>query len=239
MKKIKILLIEDNRLLREGISVLLKKQMDMNVVTTVGNGENILGLIAKHKPNMVLLDLGLRSQNSLQIVKLVKSNYMETKIIVMDLIPLQADVFEFVQAGVSGFMLKDISVTEFLKTIRSVHTGAQVLPPHLTGSLFSQIVEQAINGSKPAALNESVRMTKREKQVIELIADGYTNKEIAQKLHLSTYTVKSHVHNILEKLSLIHAYKLQNTLIFQINIKLQSIQLPYLTSNISLKFQIS
>lgn len=202
MTKIRVLLIEDNRLLREGIAALLKKQKDMNVVSTVGNGENILELIGKHKPNIVLLDLGLRSQNSLHIVKLVKKNFKETKIIVMDLIPLQADVFDYVQAGVSGFMLKDISVTEFLKTIRSVYLGSQVLPPNLTGSLFSQIIEHAINGSKPATLNESVRMTKRERQVIELIADGCTNKEIAQKLHLSTYTVKSHVHNILEKLSL-------------------------------------
>ncbi|MFZ2324947.1 MAG: response regulator transcription factor [Ignavibacteriaceae bacterium] len=202
MKKIRILLIEDNRLLREGISALLKKEPDMNVVSTVGNGENILALIDNQKPDIVLLDLGLRSQNSLQIVKLVKKNFQETKIIVMDLIPLQADVFDFVQAGVSGFMLKDIGVAEFLKTIRSVYTGTQILPPHLTGSLFSQIVEHAINGSKQAVLIESVSMTKREKQVIELIADGFTNKEIAQKLHLSTYTVKSHVHNILEKLSL-------------------------------------
>jgi len=202
MKKIRILLIEDNRLLREGISAIFKKQSDMTVVTSVGNGENILALIGKFKPNIVLLDLGLRSQNSLQIVKLVKKNFKETKIIVMDLIPLQADVFEFVQAGVSGFMLKDISVVEFLKTIRSVYDGTQVLPAHLTGSLFSQIVEHAINGLKPTTLEESVRMTKREKQVIELIADGFTNKEIAQKLHLSTYTVKSHVHNILEKLAL-------------------------------------
>jgi DNA-binding NarL/FixJ family response regulator len=202
LKKIPILLIEDNRLLREGISVLLKKQPDMSVVSTVGNGENILVLIGKLKPNIVLLDLGLRSQNSLEIVKLVKNSFQETKIIVMDLIPSQADVFEFVQAGVSGFMLKDISVTEFLKTIRSVHQGNRVLPPHLTGSLFSQIVEQAINGFKPAVIEESVRMTKRERQVIELIADGSTNKEIAQKLHLSPYTVKSHVHNILEKLAL-------------------------------------
>ena len=202
MKKIRILLIEDNRLLREGISALLKKQSDMIVVTTVGNGENILALIGQLKPNIVLLDLGLRSQNSLQVVKLVKKNFQETKIIVMDLIPLQADVFEFVQVGVSGFMLKDISVAEFLKTIRSVYEGAQVLPPHLTGSLFSQIVEHAINGLSPGKLNESIMMTKRERQVIALIADGNTNKEIAQKLHLSTYTVKSHVHNILEKLAL-------------------------------------
>jgi len=202
MKKIRILLIEDNRLLRKDISALLKKQSDMNVVSTVGNGENILALIATLKPNIALLDLGLRSQNSLQIVKLVKKNFQETKIIVMDLFPLQADVLEFVRTGVSGFMLKDVSVTEFLKTIRSVYEGVQMLPPNLTGSLFSQIVEHAINGTKSTILNELVRMTKRERQVIELIADGNTNKEIAQELHVSTYTVKSHVHNILEKLSL-------------------------------------
>jgi len=202
VKKIRILLIEDNRLLREGITALLKKQPDMQVVTTVGNGENILEIIGKHNPNIVLLDLGLRSQNSLKVVKLVKQNFEETKIIVMDLIPLQTDVFEFVKAGVSGFILKDATVTDFLKTIRSVVKGLQVLPPNLTGSLFSQIVEHAINGASPSVVIESVRMTKRERQVIELISEGHTNKEIAQKLHLSTYTVKSHVHNILEKLAL-------------------------------------
>jgi len=202
MKKIRILLIEDNRLLRDGIVSMLKKQSDMHVVASVGNGENILQMMGKFKLDIVLLDLGLRNQNSLQVVKLIKKHFQEIKIIAMDLIPLQSDVFEFVQAGVSGFILKDANVTEFFKTIRSVYQGAQVLPPHLTSSLFSQIVEHAINGSKPSAIAEAVRMTKRERQVIELIADGFTNKEIAQKLHLSTYTVKSHVHNILEKLSL-------------------------------------
>lgn len=206
MKRIQILLIEDNRLLRNGIAAMLKKQPDMHVVATVSNGENILLTMEKHKPNIVLLDLGLRNQNSLQIVKLTKQHFPETKVIVMDLIPLQADVFEFVQAGVSGFILKDANIAEFFKTIRSVYNGAQVLPSHLTGSLFSQIVEHAINGggggAKSSAIVESVRMTKRERQVIELIADGSTNKEIAQKLHLSPYTVKSHVHNILEKLAL-------------------------------------
>lgn len=181
---------------------MIKKQPDMHVVATVGNGENILQMISKHKPDILLLDLGLRNQNSLQIVKLSKHHFVDLKIIVMDLIPLQADVFEFVQAGVSGFLLKDANVTEFFKTIRSVYNGSQVLPPHLTGSLFSQIVEHAINGARPSVIAESVRMTKRERQVIELIADGSTNKEIAQKLHLSTYTIKSHVHNILEKLAL-------------------------------------
>lgn len=202
MKKIRILLIEDNRLLREGLAVLVKKQQDMSIVETAGNGENIISIIQKHKPDIVLLDLGLRNRNSLRLVKLVKKSFPDVKIIMMDLIPLQADVFEFVQAGVSGFMLKDISINEFLKTIRLVYKDTQVLPPNLTGSLFSQIIEHAVNGTQPSVLNESVRMTRRERQVIELIADGNTNKEIAQKLHLSTHTVKSHVHNILEKLSL-------------------------------------
>lgn len=202
MKKIQILLIEDNRLLREGIEAMLKKQLDMHVVATIGNGENILALLEKLRTDIVLLDLGLRSQNSLKIVKLIIGHLSQSKIIVMDLVPLQEDVYEFVQAGVSGFILKDANIEEFYKTIRSVYDGEQILPPHLTGSLFSQIIEHAVTVAKPSTIVESVHMTKRERQVIELIADGSANKEIAQKLHLSPYTVKSHVHNILEKLAL-------------------------------------
>ena len=202
MKKIRLLLIEDNRLLREGLTIMLKKQKDINVVDTVGNGENILAIMKKYRPEVLLLDLGLRSRSSLNLVKLVKKNFPSSKVIMMDLIPVQADVFEFVQAGVSGFILKDATVNDFIKTIRSVAKGLQVLPPNLTGSLFSQIVEHAINESNPSTIIDSVRMTKRERQVIELISEGFTNKEIAQNLHLSTYTVKSHVHNILEKLAL-------------------------------------
>lgn len=151
---------------------MLNKQNDMHVVATVGNGENILQLMEKLNTDIVLLDLGLRNQNSLKIVKLISSHFNTTKIIAMDLIPLQADVFEFVQAGVSGFILKDANINDFFETIRMVYEGNKVLPSHLTGSLFSQIVEHAIYGAKPSTIIESVRMTKREKQVIKLISDG-------------------------------------------------------------------
>jgi len=181
---------------------MLKKQTDVRVVATIENGENILQVLDRLNADIVLLDIGLRSQNSLEIVKLLKKDFPKTKIIVMDLVPLQADVFEFVQAGASGFILKDANVADFFKTIRSVNEGAKVLPLHLTGLLFSQIVEYTIKAVPHSTIIESVRMTKREKQVIELIADSATNQEIAQKLNLSTYTIKSHVHNILEKLSL-------------------------------------
>lgn len=202
MKKIRTLLIEDNQLLRESITALLKKQSDITLISAIDNGEKNLVLIDKLKPNIVLLDIGSRNQNSLQVIKLIKKIFNETKIIVMDIIPLQADVLEFVQAGVSGFILKEANIVELLKTIRSVYEGAQVLPYQLTGSLFSQIVKQEFYVSGLSAINKSVRMTKREQQVIKLIADGLTNKEIAEELHVSIYTVKSHVHNILEKLAL-------------------------------------
>ncbi|HTK82608.1 MAG TPA: response regulator transcription factor [Bacteroidota bacterium] len=204
MKNIHLLLIEDNRLLRDGITSMLKEHDDIRVATALGTNENIFQKIRSFKPSVMLLDLGLRSHNSLQLVKIAKTNSPAMKVIVMDLIPTQEDVLEFVRAGVSGFILKDATVDDFLKTIRSVAQGAKVLPSLLTGSLFSQIIDHAVNGTtkSPAKLMESVRMTKRERQVIELISDGLSNKEIAQKLHLSTYTVKSHVHNILEKLAL-------------------------------------
>jgi len=202
MKKIKIIIIEDNRLLREGITSMINEQYDLKVVAALGTSENILKIINSLKPNVALLDLGLRSQNSLNVVKSIRKKFSGTKIIVMDLVPVHEEILEFVQVGVSGFILKDATVDDFLRTIRLVAKGNKILPPHLTDSLFSQIVEQAITGTMKSRLIKSVMMTKREKQVIELIADGLTNKEIAQKLHLSTYTVKSHVHNILEKLAL-------------------------------------
>jgi len=202
MKKLRLLVIEDNRLLRDGIAAMLNEQPDIMAVAALGAGETVLQKIQALKLNIVLLDLGLRSQNSLEVVRSIKSKSREVRIIVMDLVPTQADILDFVTAGVSGFILKDASISDFLKTIRSVASGGKILPSHLTGSLFSQIVEHAIKGRGTSRVIESVRMTKRERQVIELIADGLANKEIAQSLHLSTYTVKSHVHNILEKLAM-------------------------------------
>jgi DNA-binding NarL/FixJ family response regulator len=202
LKKISILVIEDNRLLRDGISAMLDEQADIRVVGALGNSDRTITVIRTSKPSLVLLDLGLRAQNSLELVKSLRKAFVGLKIIVMDLVPMQSDVVAYVQAGVSGFILKDATVDDFLSTIRSVFGGETILPPQLTGSLFSQIVEHAVRGSGRSVLMESVRMTKRERQVVGLIADGMTNKEIAQELHLSTSTVKSHIHNILEKLAL-------------------------------------
>jgi DNA-binding NarL/FixJ family response regulator len=201
MFKIRVLLIEDNRLLREGITAMLNEQPDLRAMAATGNGD-ALEKAERLRPQVVLLDMGLRSQNSLRVVESIKARFPKTEVVVMDLIPVEADVVDFVKAGVAGFILKDATLDDFLRTIRSVAEGHKVLPPPLTGSLFSQIVEHAIQKGGADKLLKAVRMTKREHEVIALIAEGRSNKEIAKELHIAVHTVKSHVHNILEKLAL-------------------------------------
>lgn len=201
MVKIRVLLIEDNRLLREGITAMLNEQSDIRCVSTTGNGD-ALKKAEKIRPHVVLLDLGLRSQNSLRVAELIKKEHPRAEIVVMDLIPIQSEVVEFVKAGVSGFILKDATLDDFLHTIRSVAEGKKVLPPSLTSSLFSHIVEYAVQTGKADRLMKAVRLTQREHEVVNLIARGMSNKEIARELNIAVHTVKSHVHNTLEKLAL-------------------------------------
>ncbi|HTK83136.1 MAG TPA: response regulator transcription factor [Bacteroidota bacterium] len=201
MNKIRLLLIEDNRLLRDGIAEMLKGHRDIKIVAASEKTDNSILKIHELKPNVILLDLGLRSQNSLHVVEIVKKEFPQAKVIVMDLAPAQGDVLQFVKAGASGFILKDATVDDFLATIRSVAGGQKVLPPVLNGSLFTQIIEHAVGGGK-ANINRAIRMTKREQEVIACISNGLTNKEIAGQLRIASYTIKSHVHNIMEKLAL-------------------------------------
>ena len=201
MKKIRLLLIEDNRLLRDGIFSILKAYRDIVIIAASGDGKNSLAKIQQLKPNIVLLDLGLRSQNSLHVVEIVKKEFPQAKIIVMDLAPVQADILQYVKAGANGFILKDASLNDFLITIRTVADGSTVLPATLVDSLFSQIVDHAVREGK-SKLTNSVRMTTREREVIGLLSEGMSNRVIGQKIHISTYTVKSHIHNIMEKLAL-------------------------------------
>jgi DNA-binding NarL/FixJ family response regulator len=201
VKKIRILLVEDNRILRDGIKAVINAQADLRVVAAVGGNHDTMLQARTTKPHVILLDLGLRGGNGLRMVKELSEELPHIKVIGMGLIPSQLDVIEFVEAGAAGFILKDASIDDVLRTIRSVAGGMKILPPTLTESLFTRVIEQALQKGK-GTLPDAVRMTQREREVIVLIAEGLSNKEIAQRLNLSTYTVKSHIHNILEKLAL-------------------------------------
>jgi DNA-binding NarL/FixJ family response regulator len=201
MAKIRILIIEDNRILREGISAMINRQLDVTIAAVSDGRDNILMKARAVKPHVVLMDLGLDSQNSLDAVQSLKKAFPDIKIIGMGLAPTQADIMEFVQAGAEGFILKDATVEDVVKTIRAIVAGETVLPTPMAGSLFSQVIEHArFNGKRN--IKRLIRITEREKEIIALIADGMSNKPIATRLNIAPFTVKSHVHNILEKLAL-------------------------------------
>lgn len=202
MQRTRILLIEDNRLLRERIAAALNDHGDFEVVAVAEIGDTIESLKrAGTPPDVILLDLGLEKANSLQLMALLQTELPRAQVIAMDILPEHDDIVEFVEAGGAGFILKSASLQEYVTTILAVSRGEKVLPPILTASLFTHIVESALKAAAESPAG-AVQLTRRERQIVDLIAQGSSNKEIAARLHIATHTVKSHVHNILEKLDL-------------------------------------
>jgi len=195
---ITVAIVDDNRLVREALAAMLDRLPDVHVVA-----EEVAdpAFMDEAKPDVVLLDVGLRDEDSLGVAAALCKHAPGAKVIVMDLIPMNEDIVQFVNAGVSGFVLKDATFDEFVATIRTVAAGGKVLPPRMTESLFSQILTSADARGHEHVL-EDVRMTRREREVIELIGEGLSNKEIAQRLNIASHTVKSHVRNVMEKLAL-------------------------------------
>ena len=198
---IALVLIDDNRLLREGLVALIHSQPGFRVLAASSDATEALQKVRDAKPEVVLLDFGLEDHDSLSLTATVHSEVPQARVIVMGLLPLQEDVADYVRAGASGFIMKDASFEDFFATIRAVAAGAEILPQALTNSLFTQIARNAAGGNKTRVL-EAVRLTNRERQVIDLLGEGLSNKEISARLHIAVHTVKSHVHNVLEKLAL-------------------------------------
>ena len=196
---ISVLLIEDNRLVREGIAAMLDQTSDFRVVVAASTRD--AELLRGNQPQVILLDLGLWEDDSLRAAETISKQSPLSRIIIMDLLPAHEEIVELVNAGVWGFIMKDATLDDLVGTIRSVAAGTKVLPPRMSSSLLSQIAREAVGAGQSAAI-ESVRMTARERQVIDLIAEGLSNKEIAARLGIAAHTVKSHVRNIMEKLAL-------------------------------------
>jgi DNA-binding NarL/FixJ family response regulator len=198
IRPITVAIVDDNRLVREALVAMLNRVGDMRAV---GTGEIDAAFLEAETPDVLVLDVGLRDEDSLHVAERLARDAPRVKVIVMDLIPMHDDVAQFVSAGAWGFMLKDASLEEFTATIRTVAGGERVFPARLTDSLLTRIAATAETRSLEQML-DAVRMTRREREVIELIADGLSNKEIAQRLNIAAHTVKSHVRNVMEKLAL-------------------------------------
>ena len=201
MKTIRFMVIEANRILRDGIAAIINEQPDFLVVTTLSGYRDMVRFARRTKPHVVLLDMGLRRTSALMALSTLVRVVPRARVIGMGLLPSREDIVGFVQAGAAGFILKNADVEDALMTIRAVVRGEVAHLPSLTGSLLNYVADQA-SRKTGAALPLGGRMTKREREITMLVGGGADDIEIASRLKISSSAVRSHISNILEKVAL-------------------------------------
>ncbi|MEO7456393.1 MAG: response regulator transcription factor [Gemmatimonadaceae bacterium] len=193
-----VAVIDDNRLIRESLAAMLDATPG---ITAVASAVADASFLAQALPDVLLLDIGLHDDDSLGVAAALVERAPDARIIVMDVVPVSEEIAAFVSVGVSGFVSKDATFGELLATIRGVASGETVVPASVADTLLARIAAQAALAGRGAAA-EDVRLTPREGEVIALITEGLSNKEIAERLGVASHTVKSHVRNVMEKLAL-------------------------------------
>ena len=195
--RISITIVHRNAIAREGLALLLSQQPDMGIAT---GGRSEFNAGASSPPDVVLLAISGNDRDALREASAVLAAAPDARVNVVGPLASCADLARQVQAEVFGFVLDDASLDELLQTVRSVAAGTHVWPPEIAKSLFSQLSREAAR--TPVAVSTSPNMTPREREVMGLIADGLSTKEIAKALGVASFTVRAHVRNIMEKLNI-------------------------------------
>ncbi|RNF41171.1 response regulator [Planococcus salinus] len=194
----KIVIADDHAIVRSGFSMILKFQEDMEVVGLAADGIEAYQMVAKHQPDILMMDLSMPpGESGLIATGKIKEDYPETKILILTMHDDEEYLFHVLKNGASGYMLKNAPDEELLLALRTIHTGGTYIHPKMATSLVREFIHQDQKGaeSDPFEL-----LSKREIEVLPLIAKGYGNKEIAEKLFISVKTVEAHKAKIMEKL---------------------------------------
>jgi DNA-binding NarL/FixJ family response regulator len=200
-KPIGLVLVDNAGLLREGLAFMLGIQHSFEVLATLGKSDAALEAVQRAKPDVVVIDAELDHGDPLQLVAAMRQEAPHARVVVKGVPSRYRDVASYLRAGVSGFILNDDSIEELSATIRCVAAGRQVLPPSVLAVLAEQLDRREDTQPMSTPL-DGMTLTARELQVVDLLGEGLSNKAIAQRLHIAIHTVKSHVHNVLEKLAL-------------------------------------
>ncbi len=185
-KPIRILVVDDHALLREGIAALVNAEADMKLVAEASNGQEAIEHFRRHHPDVTLMDLQMPGLNGIEAIINIQSEFPNARIIVLTTYSGDVQVLRALRAGARGYILKAHVHRELLETIRAVHAGKKRIPPEVAAELADHAADD--------------ELTAREIEVLRLIASGNANKLIADRLSISEETVKSHVTNILSKL---------------------------------------
>jgi DNA-binding NarL/FixJ family response regulator len=194
--KIKVLLVDDHAIVRQGLRTFLELQDDIEVVGEAENGAEAVELAQQREPDVVLMDLVMPKMDGIEATRQICAIRPGTKVIALTSFAGDDNVFPAIKAGAAGYQLKDVSPSDLVDAVRAAYRGETLLHPEIAKKLMTEV---ATREDKPEAdLDE---LTERELDVLRLIAQGFSNQEIAQELTISEKTVKSHVSNILGKLN--------------------------------------
>ncbi|WP_345649760.1 response regulator transcription factor [Streptomyces tremellae] len=200
---IRVMLVDDQALLRTGFRMVLAAQPDMEVVAEAGDGAEALELLRTTEPDVVLMDVRMPRLDGVEATRRIRAGGPEApKVLILTTFDLDEYAFSGLNAGASGFMLKDVPPGELLSAIRSVHSGDAVVAPSTTRRLLDRFSPMLPSGAPEPRHKDLERLTEREREVLLLVAQGLSNGEIAGRLFVSEATVKTHVGRILTKLGL-------------------------------------
>ncbi|MFZ0545828.1 MAG: response regulator transcription factor [Candidatus Promineifilaceae bacterium] len=198
---IRIIVVHQTKLIANIIGNVLSGEPDIHLVGTAVSVEEALGKIKLSNCNLVLVAATLPNNGALTITKAMSENGGQAKVLIIGVPQSEKIILEYVMAGASGYVLKDVPVDRLLENVRAVHGDKALVSPRLAAAMMHQVAELAQVSSQHALKPEAVsELSPREREVLNLIGDGLTNQEIAERLTIEVGTVKNHVHNILKKL---------------------------------------
>ena len=197
--KIRILLVDDHAILRAGLRALLRAEADIEVVDEASDGKEAVAKTEELSPDIVLMDISMPVMNGLEATRRIHQSCPGVKVLVLTIHDNEEYLFQVLEAGGSGYLVKKSAATELISAIRAVHRGEAFLSPMATKMVIGRYLHAVGRGEGKQNYNE---LTSREKDVLKLIADGYTNQEIADHLIISVKTVETHRTHILKKLEL-------------------------------------
>jgi DNA-binding NarL/FixJ family response regulator len=192
----KVIICDDQAIVRDGLEMLLKLDPDIQVIGTAEDGSAAIELVAKNVPDLVLMDLKMPIVNGVEATRQIRSRNPEVKILVLTTYNDDEWVFDAIKAGASGYLLKDTPRDELIKAIRGTVTGKTYVDPSIAGKVLDQVSSRQ---SQPTTQITS-KLTDREIDILRLIAKGFSNTDISERLYLSEGTVRNHVSSILSKL---------------------------------------
>jgi len=196
----RILLADDHDLFREGLASLVNTQPDLEVCALALDGLEAYALARELVPDLIVMDVNMPVCDGLEATRLIRSEWPEARILVLTVHDEEKNLFEAIKAGASGYILKSTNSADFLSAVRSTLAGEAPLPPKLASRLLEEFSRLANRPEPASEAAQAPDLTGRERQVLELIAGGAGDKEIAVRLSLSLHTVKTHVRSILSKM---------------------------------------